>query len=101
MSATSTKERLATALEQAGAPAPMIHDARRGRYDDFTGDSPTPIHDLVRDARACGLAGIAERAMAGEFDGTREEAEAWAAEGRRTNPELARMLDALERGEKR
>jgi hypothetical protein len=61
-----TTDRLAEALRQCGC------------YDDFKSESPTPIADLVRDCRANGLPDIAERAIAGEFDATREESQAWA-----------------------
>lgn len=78
MSATlPTTERLARALEKAGAPREMIDAARRERYDDFKSPSPTPIMDLVRTARMLGLREIARRAMDGEFDATREESEEW------------------------
>jgi hypothetical protein len=72
-----TKERLAQALQEAGADPLTIHAARRGRYDDFESDSATPISDLVREARRQGLVTIAIRAMSGEFDATAEEADEW------------------------
>ena len=75
----STCERLALALDTAGAPPKMIAAARAGRYDDFRSESPTPIMDLVSDLNAIGLRDIAERAANGEFDATPEEADAWAA----------------------
>lgn len=74
-----TSERLAAALEAANAPKAMVTAARAGCYDDFKSESPTPIMDLVRDLRQCGLTHLADRAIAGEFDATREESEAWAA----------------------
>lgn len=73
-----TTERLALALEQAGAPPYMIERARNGYYDDYTSPLAGPIMQLVADARAEGLSRIAERAADGEFDGTREESDAWA-----------------------
>lgn len=72
-----TKDKLAQALEEVGAPSGMIEAALRGAYDDFESDSATPIMDLVRDASKHGLTVIAGRAMNGEFDATREEARAW------------------------
>lgn len=65
----NAKEKLADALTKAGAPEIMVDAAKRGRYGDFESDSATPIMDLVRDCRAAGLDGIAQRAMDGEFDG--------------------------------
>ena len=73
----STKDRLADALTAAGAPHTMIELARRGHYDDYESALATPIHQLVRDCLAIGLRSVAERASEGEFDGTREEADAW------------------------
>lgn len=72
-----TTERLAEALRQAKAPASMIEDALSGRYDDYQSDFPTPIIDLVKACHQYGLKDIAERARHGEFDGSREEGEAW------------------------
>lgn len=76
----TTAERLACALEQGRAPKAMVTAARAGCYDDFRSESATPIMDLVRDLRAAKLEAMAQRAMDGEFDATKEEAEAWAAE---------------------
>jgi len=73
----TTKEKLADALTKAGAPIAMREKALRGNYDDFESQSATPIVDLVRDARAVGLEDIAQRAMNGEFDSTKEESAAW------------------------
>ncbi len=73
----STKERLAAELEKANAPKEMIHAARAGSYDDFESNSATPIVDLVHDCQQFGLHEFAQRAMNGEFDATKEEAEAW------------------------
>jgi hypothetical protein len=73
----TTNERLAQALEKANAPIHMVDRARAGQYNDFESDSATPIINLVRDLRLCGLSELAVRAMNGEFDSTKEEAEAW------------------------
>lgn len=89
-----TTERLARALEERKNPrlAGMVRKARAGAYDDYLSDSATPINDLVRDLRQNGEHELAQRAIAGEFDGTREEAEAWAnsAEGREVFSEFGR-----------
>lgn len=72
-----TKDKLARALEEVGAPSGMIEAALRGAYDDFESDSATPISDLVRDASKHGLTTIVGRAINGEFDSTSDESEAW------------------------
>lgn len=73
----STKERLAKELEANSAPEWMVKNARNGMYDDFESVSATPIGLLVADCRKAGLGPLAQRAMDGEFDSTKEEAEAW------------------------
>jgi len=74
----TTRAKLALALEVAGAPAAMIAQAVDGYYDDYLSPLAAPISQLVHDARAAGLPGIAARAQNGEFDGQRWEAVAWA-----------------------
>lgn len=73
-----TKEKLAEALKMASAPLWMIEKALAGVYDDFESELPAPIAQLVNDAEREKLTGIATQAREGAFDGTREEAEAWA-----------------------
>lgn len=72
-----TTEKLARALEQAQAPYEMILKAREGYYDDYKSPIVDNIGALVHDARAAGLGAIALRAIDGEFDGTKEEANEW------------------------
>ena len=72
-----TKEKLARALMEANAPAQMVERARAGFYDDYESPSATPIANLVRDLQMVGLGDLAKRAVNGEFDSTREEAEEW------------------------
>lgn len=86
MSEIPTSEKLAQALEAAGAPKEMITKARGKHYDDFESDLMSPIRQLAADAVEHGLDSIALRAMNGDFDATKEEAEAWgkSAEGRET-----------------
>lgn len=55
----------------------MERAARAGRYDDYEGETATPIIDLVNDLKAAGEHDLAKRAINGEFDATKEEAEAW------------------------
>lgn len=81
-----TKERLARALEALNDArlARMISLARKGYYDDYESEIATPIATLVHDLQAQGYPDMAKRAMNGEWDCTREEAEAWFnREGRR------------------
>jgi hypothetical protein len=73
----STKEKLAKALSDEGAPGWMVKNARNGQYDDFESSNPFPITQLVNDCRAAGLIQIAEQAMDGLFDSTKEESDAW------------------------
>jgi hypothetical protein len=92
-----TKDRLAQALREIGLDK-MASDAEAGRYDDFLSNSATPQMDLVaRLGIATGrgnlaAAALARRVMNGEFDGTLEESEAWAAspEGQAAFAELAK-----------
>lgn len=75
--AIPTTERLAKALEEAGAPKEMIDRARAGYYDDFKSELALPCVQLVNDLRAAGLHDLERRAMDGEFDGSAEESAAW------------------------
>ena len=90
MTTKPTTERLGDELEAAGAPKEMVERARSGYYDDFKSPLATPIVQLVTDCRNAGLQAIARRAMEGEFDSTRDEAEEWARseEGRAVTSEL-------------
>lgn len=83
----STKDRLAEALRAAGLDE-MAEKAARGHYDDFESPLPFPMLTLVAElGRIGGVAlRLRDRVMAGDFDATPEEAEAWAksAEGQET-----------------
>jgi hypothetical protein len=84
-----TTERLANALREAGAPADMVIRAEGGYYDDFRSPLATPCIQLVNDARRHGLADIAQRAINGEFDATKEESDEWyETEGRKLVQDL-------------
>src|SRR5262245_18281078 len=76
----STRESLARVLEERQNPrsAGMIRLVRAGAYDDYLSDSPSPIMDLVRDLSQNGEHDLVGRAIGGEFDGTKDEADAWA-----------------------
>lgn len=69
---------LVAALKAAHAPPAMIKRAESGYYDDYLSPLVTPIMQLVQDANSLGLRQIAQRARNGDFDGTSEDAEAWA-----------------------
>ena len=71
-----TKERLAQTLHAAGLLA-LEARARAGVYDDFESTVALPKVQLVADLRAAGMENLVERAIAGEWDSTKEEAEAW------------------------
>ena len=71
-----TSERLAQVLHAAGL-LEMESKARAGYYDDFVSPLATPIMQLVKDLSAVNRKDLAERAMNGEWDGSKEEAEAW------------------------
>lgn len=71
-----TSDRLAKVLEEHGL-LDMAAKARAGYYDDYRSPLATPIVQLVKDLSAVNRKDLAERAMAGEWDGTRDEGEAW------------------------
>lgn len=91
-----TTERLAEALAQlkprTNALRRMIKKARAGYYDDYKSSIATPILQLAEDIEKAGHPEFVERIRTGEFDGTREESEEWAAspEGKATFAELLR-----------
>ena len=85
------KEKLAQVLHSCGL-FDMEHEARAGLYDDFESESATPINDLVAALRSAGQEGLAVRAMRGEWDSTKEEADAW-----RKSPDGQAMMELLSR----
>ena len=65
----------------------MEKAARQGRYDDYESEHAMPIGDLVNDLVAAGRRDLAKRAQQGEWDGTKEEGDAWfAREGHKLMP---------------
>ena len=85
----STKERLAEELRKCASSDParaehfeaMAKKADAGDYDDYESESVTPIGDLVKDLQRIGTRDamwLRRRAIRGDFDGTNEEAQAWA-----------------------
>lgn len=106
---TATKERLVAELRklaeqdmpsgQQARLVRMIQAAERGIYDDYESPLATPLNALVEDLGSLSLPeaeSLIERVKAGEFDGTKEEADAWARspEGRRTFDSLITREDA-------
>lgn len=85
-----SSEKLAQALEEAGAPKYMIELARDDYYHDFKSPLAMPEMQLLQDAREHGLTTIAEGVMEGKWDATKAESDAWAAspEGQATFAEL-------------
>jgi D-Tyr-tRNAtyr deacylase len=81
----TTKERLAQALH-AVDQFDLEARARRGEFDDFESASATPKIDLYQALSAVPLVNsnarqcheLALRVRDGQFDNTKEEAEAWA-----------------------
>lgn len=96
MATEPTKLRLARVLREHGLHE-MAAAAARGRYDDYESDSATPCVDLVNDLGRAGALELRRRAMDGEWDGTKEEADAWAAspEGRSVYAELGHLLPTI------
>ena len=96
-----TKDRLAAALLEAGLKE-MADRAGNAWYDDYQSPLDAPINTLVDDlAVAAGKADVharpailqlRKRAINGDFDGTKEEGDAWAAspEGQETFRKLLR-----------
>lgn len=73
----TTKEKLAKALREAGAPPSMILKAQRGFYDDFESPLEAPERALLEDAIRNGLGTIVAAVQRGDFDATDEEGWAW------------------------
>jgi hypothetical protein len=78
MTTEPTTEKLAKALEENNAPQDMIDKARSGYYDDYKGPLAFPQIQLYHDAHVAGLETIEAAVAAGDFDGTKEEADEWA-----------------------
>ena len=91
-----TTEKLARALEAVNDSklAEMIRRAREGYYDDFRSPLALPTVQLVHDLIAAGQREMADRAIDGEWDATKEEGEAWARspEGQEVFRELLRPM---------
>jgi hypothetical protein len=94
-----TTEKLAKALEAAGAPESMIKKAREGYYDDYKSHLAFPEMQLHHDAHVAGLEGIKAAVEAGEFDSTKEESDEWARseEGQAAFAELTKRPNRAQR----
>lgn len=77
--ADSTRERLAVALAVANVPTSVIRRARAGEFDDYLSDDPFALLTLATELEQNGYNELAQRVRDGEFDGTKAEADAWAA----------------------
>jgi hypothetical protein len=89
-----TKDNLAAELTKAGL-AEMAAKATEGYYHDYLSPLALPCQQLVSDLHRVGTpaaSALAIRAMNGEFDASREEADAWAAsaEGKEVFRQLVR-----------
>ncbi|MBP5971541.1 hypothetical protein HW132_02005 [Brasilonema sp. CT11] len=73
-------QKLLQALEAKNDPklAPIITRAKANYYHDYKSDLMAPIVTLVADLRGAGHEDLAQRAVDGEFDSTKEESDAWA-----------------------
>lgn len=81
-----TSERLARDLEAAGAPVHLVERARAKEYDDFESPHAMPHRKLYSDLKRAGLDTLAKDVARGRWDGSKAEADAWAAseDGRST-----------------
>jgi len=76
---TATKDRLAAALREIGL-SELADEAARGLYDDYESPMPFPLINLVHRLGEAGTPeakALAGRVKDGDFDGTKEEADAW------------------------
>lgn len=83
-----TKDKLAAALRDIDLQE-MADKAATGYYDDFLSELTMPMIQLVSDLERVGTTPalqLRKRVIEGEFDSTKEEADAWAAspEGQKT-----------------
>lgn len=75
-----TKDKLAGALREADLPE-LAHAAAQGLFDDWLSPLPMPVTELLArlaDADTDKSLALRQRVIAGEFESTEEEAEAWA-----------------------
>lgn len=94
-----TRSYLARVLADHDAPAYMVSLAADGHYDDYASPLAMPEMQLLADARANDLEAVAVLVVAGAFDATKAESDAWAAspEGQATFAELTKPNRAARR----
>jgi hypothetical protein len=73
-----THERLARHLEWRGAKH-LADNARKGWYSEFNSFHPTPKLLLLTHLKKAALFDVAKHVLAGEYDDSKQEADAWAA----------------------
>jgi hypothetical protein len=96
-----TKDFLAAELARAGLSG-MAEKAASGWYHDFLSPLATPCVQLVTDLAGIGTPeamALRERAMAGEFDASKEEGDTWA--GSQDGLETLAMLTRRNRAQRR
>lgn len=71
-----TKARLARVLREADL-VELAALAERGQFSDFESPHDLPKVELVKALQKAKRMDLAQRVMGGEFDDSREEAEAW------------------------
>jgi hypothetical protein len=75
-----SSQKLVQALAELNDAAlvPIMNKAQQDYYHDFKSPLAMPEHQLVHDLRILGHESLAQRVINGEFDATKEEADAWA-----------------------
>ncbi len=72
-----TSERLANALDQAGAPPSLVNNARSGLYDLLKSPYTFPKMALLSDLRRYQMNNFCTRVLLGEFEPSHTEVLAW------------------------
>lgn len=76
MSVEPTKAKLAKVLRDEGLTA-LANRAATGEFDDYESPHAMPQHVLVSALMDIDRTDLIKRVMDGEWDGTKEEADAW------------------------
>jgi hypothetical protein len=76
MAETPTKMKLAKVLREQGLTA-LADRAEKGEFDDYESPHALPQHVLVSALMDIDRTDLIKRVMDGEWDGTKEEADAW------------------------
>lgn len=92
-----TKARLAAVLKAEGL-SEMAIQAAGGYYDDYDSPLTGPLIQLYSDLVAVDRQDLADRVKDGEWDGTREESEAW---WQRTGRHCFPSIDKAEKKKRR